>query len=218
MSSSAGKRKGVTSKHNNDAEEEESNHADSHLTTTATMAANTKAKTTTTTAFPTLRIKQLLYRNPKVARIEAGSLELINTTSALFVQKIMNQIPNAQIPTAQTSANTTQDNNDLVGFVVTLQDIRNVIQQDPALSFLQSTVDEMMNNEGADTQRPYAPAKKRPARKPQKPKPVVASTAAAATASNPESVQEAMSMAAKTIAGPTTTTAQEIMEDDDDYD
>jgi hypothetical protein len=176
MSGSGKKRKGVAKK--NDTQE--SNNIDDD------------DDSTMTTVFPTLRIKQMLYRDPKVARIEAGGLELINTTSALFMQKIMNQIPKTK--TAP----------------VTLQDIRNVFQQDPTFSFLQSTVDEMNNNE-ADTLRPYVPAKKRADKKLQKPKP-------AGVTSKTESVQEAMSIAAKTIAGPTTITAQEIVEDDDYYD
>jgi hypothetical protein len=170
------KRKGVAEK----KDEEESHHVDD---------------STLTTVFPTLRIKQLLYRDPKVARIEAGGLESINTTSALFMQNLINQIP-------KTTANSN-------GRIVTLEDIRNVIQQDPTLYFLQSTVEEM-NNE-ADTLRPYAPSKKG---KPRKPKPAAAAGASKAKSS----VKEAMSIAGETIAGPTTITAQEIVEDDDDYD
>jgi hypothetical protein len=190
------KRKGDVAekkKKKNDADEESSNH---HVVDDLTL----------TTIFPTVRIKQMLYRDPKVARIEAGGLELINTTSALFLQTILNQIPKLSANSKNNGCRVQQQQQQQ-NVLVTLQDIQNVIQQDPTLSFLQSTI-----NKEADTSlRPYTPAKKRAAAKTKKP---------AAVASKTESVQEAMSIAAKTsMANPTTTiTSQEIVQDEDDYD
>ena len=165
-----------------------------------------------TTVFPTLRIKQQLYRDPKVARVDTGALEWINTTSALFLQHIMNQIPKTRTAVANNSNGGQKINN-----IVTLQDIRNVIQQDPTLSFLQSTVEEM-KNETDNTLRPYAQAKKKLAvKKSQTHKPTAAASSSSKTGES--SVQEAMTIAAETIAGPSTiTTQQQIVEDDDDYD
>jgi hypothetical protein len=176
------------------------------------------------TVFDTSKIKSQLYRDEhQVARLGLSALDLIATTSAVFVQSLAAQAAAA----ASLSTNDDDDSNEAgTANVVTLPMIQQVIESNPAFAFLQQAISEIRNTDYNNI-KPFVSAaalKKRPAAsgtssKSSSSRNVKPKKAAAKlpNTNGESSLEEALAVANASDA-PATTMREEIVEDEDDYD
>ena len=188
--------------------------------TAADTSTNRLTMADLSTIFPSNKIKSQLYRNEQVPRIDSAGIKLISTTSAVFLQDFLKQIPTSN----HDGDNDDKNPNDHK--IVTLSAIRQTIESNPKYSFLKASVEGL--HEPSNTVKIY----KSPSKKSKKQSTTTTTTTTSQVAKKikttntndpffqvePNATVDRALLSEATLTSSAAATSQPIVEDDDDYD
>jgi len=119
-----------------------------------------------TTVFDPTKIKMFLYKEePNMARLNGPSLDLISTTTALFLKSIIDKSLRLDIGSQQiTNKDEGQTYPDSKEFLITSTHLKRAILTSPSLGFLKETFENFKNKDGSvpvSSLRVYVPPVKK---------------------------------------------------------